>query len=269
MVLVSSSASADGPSNPAFLGVGMNDMGGARGAGPCVINSIETGSGAEAARLRPGDVFATLDGRAIPNCDTLVSLIQTKSPGTFVNLAMRRNESPISIRAELLSRDEVLRRRLVGQPVPSTSLVSVEDSKASDLSDIRQTTIVGWYQTVCASCESVIATVDRWMKNNQNRRNPLSLVVATAGNLNQPKTLSDTIAALKHVQRKLDVPVLVAEPKTYEQFTTKDADRVHFMVIDCRGVVQYVAPVAPNGADTEAVLDELFAATEQTARRIR
>jgi hypothetical protein len=48
----------------------------------------------------------------------------------------------------------------------------------------------------------------------------------------------------------------------------KDIDRVHFMVLDCRGEVAYVAPIVPNTDDTSAVLDELYAAAEQTARRM-
>ena len=61
----------------------------------------------------------------------------------------------------------------------------------------------------------------------------------------------------------LDVPLALADPTLYEEFTIPDTERIHFMVIDCRGVVQYVAPIAPNADDTDAVLDELFAAAEQ------
>jgi hypothetical protein len=49
----------------------------------------------------------------------------------------------------------------------------------------------------------------------------------------------------------------------------KDIDRVHFMVIDGHGTVQYVAPIAPSSDDTRAALDELYAAAEQTARTTR
>src|SRR5258705_4978218 len=178
MLFVATTAVADKASNPAFLGVGMNDAGGARGAGPCVINRVENGSGAEAARLRPGDVFAALDGLAVPNCDALVSLIQTKPPGSFVSLAMRRNEGALNVRAELLTRDEVLRRRLVGQPAPSTALIAVEDRKEIDLSLVKQTTIVGWYPTSCAGCEAGLQTVARWTREKQSRRAPMTLVAA-------------------------------------------------------------------------------------------
>ena len=39
------------------------------------------------------------------------------------------------------------------------------------------------------------------------------------------------------------------------------------MVIDCRGIVQYAVPVVPSSDDADAVLDELYAAAEQAARK--
>ena len=35
------------------------------------------------------------------------------------------------------------------------------------------------------------------------------------------------------------------------------------MVIDCRGVVRFVAPIAPDADDLDAALDEVLAAAEQ------
>ena len=46
-----------------------------------------------------------------------------------------------------------------------------------------------------------------------------------------------------------------------------DRERLGVIVIDGRGTVQYVGPIAPNSDDTDAVLDELFAAADQAARR--
>jgi len=77
----------------------------------------------------------------------------------------------------------------------------------------------------------------------------------------------DPDQASTHKAMGLDVPLAIAEPALYEEFTIPDKERINFMVVDCRGVVQYVAPIAPNGDDTDAVLDELFAAAEQASRR--
>ncbi len=65
----------------------------------------------------------------------------------------------------------------------------------------------------------------------------------------------------------LDVPLALADRAVFEELTVPDSERISFLVIDCRGVVQYVAPIAPNGDDTDAAIDELFAAAEQASRR--
>jgi hypothetical protein len=46
--------------------------------------------------------------------------------------------------------------------------------------------------------------------------------------------------------RSFDVPIALADPALYEEFTIPDVERVHFTIVDCRGVVQYVAPIATN-----------------------
>lgn len=254
-------------SNPAFLGVGMEDAGGVRGAGPCMITSIERGSGAEASSLQPGDIFERLDGAAIPNCDALVSQITAKTPGTTIELDVRRHAQPLKVKAELLTRDEILRRRLVGQPLPEADLLRVEDRSTVDLSSVKRTTIVGWFPRGCAGCDVVLGQVARWSRDRRDRRAPITVVAATA-DLSGRRSPRDNLEELKLAQRSLDVPLLAADYDTYTRFAMKDIDRVHFMVIDCRGVVQYVAPIVPNTDDTRAVLDELYAAAEQTARRI-
>jgi len=48
-----------------------------------------------------------------------------------------------------------------------------------------------------------------------------------------------------------------------------DRERLGVIVIDTHGDVQYVGPVAPNSDDTDAVLDEVFAAADQASRRAK
>lgn len=259
---VASPARADKASNPAFLGVGMEDAG-----GPCVITSVERGSGAEVAALQPGDVFDKLDGTAVPNCNALVAAITARAPGALIKLDMRRASLPLKVKAELLTRDEILRRRLVGQTLPPTELVRVDDRSLVDLSAVKRTTIVGWYSTSCQSCDALLAAVAR-RGQQADKRAPVAVLAATAGDLRERRSLFDGLDQLKLAARTLDAPLLAADYDTYTKFAMKDVDRVHFMVIDCRGTVQYVAPIVPNTNDTDAVLDELFAAAEQTARRM-
>ena len=265
-VCTAAPASANKASNPAFLGIGMEDLGGMRGAGPCTITSIEPGSGAEAAALQAGDILERIDGTPISNCDTLVLQITSRTPGTIIRLDVRRREQPLKLKAELLTRDEILRRRLVGQPLPPTDLLRVDDRASVDLSAVKRTTIVSWYPMSCGGCDAVISAVGRWSRDRKDRRAPVDVLAATA-DLGFRRSATDRIEQLRLAQRALEVPLLATDYDTYGQFAMKDVDRVSFMVIDGRGVVQYVAPIVPNTDDTSAVLDELYAAAEQAARR--
>lgn len=268
-MLVASTAAAKS-SNPAFLGVQMDDIGGARGAGPCRISGVTKDSAAEAAGLRPDDVFVAMDGKSIANCDMLVSAIQAKTPGDVIKLVVNRSGAArVTIQATLLSRDEILRRRFGGLPVPTTKLVRVDDRAEVDLSALRrQTTIVGWYPTNCDGCDRIFGAVAKWSREErQGQKTPIKVAAATAGDLRMRRSVEDNLAMLEHEGHKLDVPLLVADAETYEQFAIGDGDRVQFMVIDCRGIVQYAAPVVPGSEDAEAVLDELFAAAEQAAHK--
>ncbi|MBA3541948.1 MAG: hypothetical protein H0T79_20195, partial [Deltaproteobacteria bacterium] len=66
---------------------------------------------------------------------------------------------------------------------------------------------------------------------------------------------------------RLEIPLAVAEDPGLARASSWampmifDVDRIMFMVLDARGVVSYVASVAPGGDDLEAALDELFVAT--------
>jgi hypothetical protein len=267
VLCAATSASANKASNPAFLGVGMMDTGGSRGAGPCTITSIEEGSGAAAAALQPGDIFERLDAAAIPNCDALVSQITSKAPGTLIRLDIRRRAQSLKVKAELLTRDEILRRRLVGQPMPAAELVRVDDKASVDLGAVKRTTIVGWFPTSCGGCTALLGAVARWNRERTDQRASVAVVAATS-DPNMHRAVLENLEQLRLVQRSLEVPLLAADSDTYARFSMKDGDRVHFMVIDCRGIVQYVAPIVPDTDDTGAVLDELYAAAEQTARRM-
>ena len=263
-VLLVSTTVAAKPSNPAFLGVGMHDAGGTRGAGPCVIDTITKDSGAHVAGLRTSDVFVALDGASVPDCNALITLIQAREAGDIVKLDVRRSGVATSIKAQLLSRAEVLRQRFVGQPVPLTTLTRVDDQTKNDLTSRGKTTIIGWFdQKNCVGCETVFGSVVQWSRKLKS--NSIAVLGATAGDIDN----QDTVALLKQYQRGLDVPLLIADPDTFSNFTITDSDRIHFMVIDCRGVVQYAAPLAPDSDDKAAALDELYAAAEQASRRMK
>jgi membrane-associated protease RseP (regulator of RpoE activity) len=271
VLVLSSTVAFAKTSNPAFLGVQMNDLGrAASGAsiGPCMISEITRDSSAEAAGLQRNDVFVSLDGASVASCDDLVAKIQTRVPGDTIKLVVTRDGRDIKIDARLMSRDEVLRKRFGGLPVPRTSLVRVDDRAEVDLSVLRrQTTIVGWYPTSCTGCDLIFAEVAKWTREQKSL--PSKVAAATAGDLRMVRPMKETLEYLKTEAHRLDVPLLASDPETYKEFTISDNDRVQFMVIDCRGIVQYAAPIVPGSEDNEAVLDELYAAAEQAARRMK
>jgi membrane-associated protease RseP (regulator of RpoE activity) len=249
-------------SNPAFLGVGMQDR---TPNGPCVIETVTKDSGAHAAGLRSRDEFVAIDGAPVTNCNALITAIQAHEPGDTIKIDVTRAASPTTITAKLHSRADVMRQRVVGQPVPLTTLTRVDDQTTASLGSKGKTTIVGWFdQRSCVGCETVFGALEQWARSKSTKTNQITVVGATAGSPN--KSVGENVEDLKPYQRKLDVPLLVADFETFTDLAITDADRIHFMVIDCRGIVQYAAPLLPDADDKTAVLDELHAAVEQAAR---
>jgi hypothetical protein len=265
-VLATAGVAQAKPSNPAFLGIGMHDIGGQSQAttglvGPCIIDTVTRGSGAKVAGLRQSDVIISFDGTRVANCDAVLHVVQGHESGDRVKIEILRANRPMTVTADLWSRDEIMRRRLVGQPIVATDLFGVDDQRSVDLSDLRgKTAIVGWYDVRhCDGCNQVFGKLAAWTRAQGVKTGvqPMSLAV-TQGAQEQAKQLTPI---------GLDVPLALADQQIYEELTVPDGERINFMVIDCRGVVAYVAPIAPNGDDTDAAIDELFAAAEQASRR--
>jgi membrane-associated protease RseP (regulator of RpoE activity) len=245
----------------------MDDIGGPRGTGPCMVSGVTKDSAAESAGLRARDIFISMDGKPVPSCDALVAQIQAKVPGDIVKVIVDRSGQQVTVNATLMSRDEVLRKRFGGLPVPTTKLTRVEDKQQVDISATkRQTTIIGWFTTNCVGCDQIFTTVAKWSREDR-KGVPIKVAAATAGDLRMKRPIAENIELLKSQSKTMDVPLLVTDAETYEHFAIGDGDRIQFMVIDCRGIVQYAAPVVPSSEDAEAVLDELYAAAEQAARK--
>ena len=270
IVLATATGAAARPSNPAFLGIGMRDLGGVPvggppglGAiGPCQVESVTRGSGAKAAGLQPGDLLLTIDGAPVPSCDAVLRVVQAHEPGDLVPIDVNRYGRMLRLSAQLVSRDEILRRRLVGQPLGATALWAVEEGRAVDLGAARgRTTIVGLFDIArCDGCASVFTAVAGWTRGQAARGTALPMVGLAV-------TPGEPDLAPTRALPTLDVPLALAAPARFEELTIPDSERIHFLVVDCRGVVQHVAPIAPGADDTQAVLDELFAAAEQASRR--
>lgn len=266
VVTVATAPASAKSSNPAFLGVGMDDVLTSAG-NVCMIKSVTKGSGADAAGLRPGDSFVTIEGAPVANCTALVQQIQSRESCETVKIEVRRSTTTTTATAQLCSRADVMRQRIVGQQLPAAKFVNVDNAQSTDdLAARGKTTIVGWYDDRnCSGCEQVFSSIDRWARRKSSKKSPINVVATTRGR--PDKSLADNLVDLQRVQRSLDLPLFIADPDTFSDLAITDIDRIHFMVIDCHGIVQYAAPLAPEAEDQTAVLDELYAAAEQAARR--
>lgn len=265
----SSAAASDQLSNPAFLGIGMNDIPSQGLPATCQVTNVTRGSGAKAAGMVSGDVIRAIGGKAVPDCNAVLAAVQARAPGDVVEVIVQRRFETLTLKATLMSRDEILRRRLVGAPVVSTELFAVDEDTTFDLSANRgKTTIVGWFDPKCVRCDTVFTKLSDWTKKQADKPGapPLPLAVTRPADPNLRAKEVARSSTFKSTATKIDVPLALAEAPVYDEFTLPDVERVHFTVVDCRGVVQYVAPVAADGADTDAAMDELFAAAEQASR---
>jgi len=269
LAVASTATASDQLSNPAFLGIGMNDIPAPGIPSTCQVSNVTRGSGAKAAGMASGDVIRSIGGKPVLDCNAVLATVQAYAPGDVVDVEVMRRGEMMKLRATLMSRDEILRRRLVGSPVVTTELFGVDEDITFDLSANRgKTTVVGWFDPKCVRCDSVFAKLSDWSKKQVDKPGapPMALAVTRPGDPNlRAKDVAKT-ATFKSTANKLGIPLALADAPVYEEFTLPDVERVHFTVVDCRGVVQYVAPVAADGADTDAAMDELFAAAEQASR---
>ncbi|MEU9886043.1 trypsin-like peptidase domain-containing protein [Sphaerisporangium sp. NPDC051011] len=88
-----------GKATHAFLGVNLADAtGDAQGA---VIGSVQSGSPAEQAGLKAGDLITKLDGKPVAGAETVVGAVRGYRPGTKVTLTYVRNGSTSTVTVTL------------------------------------------------------------------------------------------------------------------------------------------------------------------------
>jgi thiol-disulfide isomerase/thioredoxin len=263
---ISTAVAAPRSSNPAFLGIQMQDAG---GRGPCMIESATHESPAEAAGLRGGDLVITVDKKPIANCSVLLDEITAHAPGESVEIKVQRLSTSVTVRVQLTTRDALL-QKVIGKPMVETNFIGVEDGTIYDLSALHgRMAIVGLYNPACVDCASLFPKFAEWAREKARKGGTPALVLAVAA--------GEPLRDLKVLQKSLDVPLAVGEFVTSmhdpdrspfsRELVIFDRDRLGVIVIDGRGIVQYIGPIAPNSDDTEAVLDELFAAADQASRR--
>lgn len=264
-------ANAAPSSNPAFLGIKMEDH-----PGGCKVTGVTTGSAAQDAGLREWDLILAIDGTRTANCTTLKNLIVANAPGHVIRLDVRRSTEQIVLQAPLSTRAEVLHRRLVGHDMVSTEVVDADNKRGFDLADSRgKTIVIGWFMIErCAGCSNVFDRVNDGIADRLKDAESAPLVLAVSPEPQLANSLAQlqqgrrlTVAPPASVRKAYSftttVPLALASDDTFVELAIDDPERIHFMVIDCRGVVRFVAPIAPGSDDIEAAIDEVLAAAEQ------
>ena len=245
------------PSNPAFLGVGFR-MG---PAGACVVETVNAGSGAAEARVHVSDLIVAVDGIAITRCDTqLQALILARQPGDVLRLDIKRGAERVVANAMLSTRAEVLHRRWVDHPLDTVEARDLDDGRAFDLGEPDgRTTVLGWFDLRgCSDCAQTLRRISSALDAQRPNVRMLALTKGT------PEDLASYRKGLT-----VGGPVGVVPDDYFDSAVLSEHERVQFMVVDCRGVVRFVAPISADADDVDAAIDELVAAVKQAehARR--
>jgi len=247
-------AAAGTQSNPAFLGIVMSSI-------PCpptsscpgvVVANITPGTPAARAGFFVNDIILRIDGAAVQNPNEAIQLITAKHPGDTIDVEVRRHGVIEHILTRLTTRAEVLFDRYGGHSVDWGEQVAVDGSVFNLSEGTGHATIVGFVTKDCDTCTRVFARIDRW-----TRKHPGAAALAiVAGD-------TDAVRAMK---KTIDVPVVESTMTIRDSGLLFEPERAQFMVIDGRGEVQFVSPIALHGDDVDAAVDEVLAAAEQADR---
>jgi len=254
LVVLTSVAYAGSPSNPAFLGIMMED---AKGTGGCLVIEVTAASAAEAAGLHRNDVLLALDGVNTGSCRQLTSEIIAHAPGDVVKLDVRRGGDRIVAHATLTTRAEILHRRLVGRALDATDAVDVDDKSEFDLSELRgEITVLAWVDIHrCGDCIALVRRLADVVQAPRKNGDVARMRAVTWGSVADIASYSSSV--------NLGVPLAVVDQKAFENAATGDPDRMSVIVLDRRGHVCFVTVLAPGDDSLDAAIDEVLAATEQ------
>ena len=264
VLVASTTASAAPASNPAFVGIRMNDA----GIG-CQVADLVAGGPAKEAGVRPFDVIIAIDGAPLASqpatigpCNVLISQITSHAPGDTIKLDIRRGFDPVAIKVTLSTRAEVLHRRLVGHSLGSSALSDADDPRRTyDLAS-GHVTVLGWFRgEACSGCSLLFDKVHDQLRERLHGED-LPDVLAVS-----PEDKPQQGSAPAKRSFTASVPLALAPADALLDGELLEADRVLFIIVDCQGVVRFVAPIAPDSDDADAALDEVLAAAEQLSRR--
>jgi peroxiredoxin len=273
LVLVASTAVSAAPaSNPAFAGVGLQDM-------PmmgCLVYNLINGAPAKEAGVHMNDLILSVDGvplvgaTQVPPCTVFQQLVTSHVAGDTIKLDLRRGMDSLQIKVTLSSRAEVLHRRYAGKALGTASLPDADDPRRTyELSELTgHVTVIGFFHAdACIGCATVFDRLRDELRDRLHDDAPdvLAVTIQPRSQLQQPQQHTTS-------PRKLfasSVALAVAPADSTVDGELLEADRVVFMIVDGRGIVRFVSPIAPGADDCDAALDEVLAAAEQLARPLR
>jgi len=253
-VLASASAFAGPPSNPAFLGIEMEDARLRSSMDGCRVVAVTASSPAEAANIRFDDIIQGLDGVSTASCKQLSAEIVAHAPGDVVKLDISRHGEHVTLRPTLSTRAELLHHRLVGHKLDTVDATNVDDRTELDLAETHgEPTILAWFEAKqCSDCPAFIRRLGDSVSDPHRGSNARVLAVAPG-----------TVDQLAGFHLNVGAPLIAVDPRAFETLTTKESDRVFVMVLDRRGHVCFVTPIAPDDDSVDAAIDEVLAASEQ------
>jgi putative serine protease PepD len=100
---------ANGTAAHAFLGVSLSDGTGTAGGTTrqgAVVQSVSSGTPAEAAGLRTGDVIVGIDDRAVAGAESLTGFVRQYAAGDEVTLAVIRDGKALAVTATLAAKSD-------------------------------------------------------------------------------------------------------------------------------------------------------------------
>lgn len=265
VLFVSARANAAGPaSNPSFLGIEMDDAGNG-----CVVRTVTNCSPAQDAGLTFGDFIVAMDGKPLVDlrtpaaarlspCNSLREQILQHAPGDVVTYEVQRGSSSKTLKATLSTRADVQHRCFVGQQMPSIEVEDIDNhTREANLRELRgKTTVVAWFRVDhCVGCGAVFDRIaDGISKRVHGEIEPQVVGVTPVKDGSEPPKRGGFVPS---------VPVWLAEERDFREVTLTETERMQIMVVDCHGVIQFVAPIAPGSEDVDAAIDEVLAAVEQ------
>ena len=252
-------ARAQQSSNPPFLGISMNASQ-PRGLDGCIVDTVTRGSPAEQGGLLAGDIITDMGGVRTPSCDVLVEQIHRHVAGESVELDVMREAERAVLHIALSTRAEVLARRFVGHAMEPVRVTDVDDARHDfDLSEGGRVTVVGFFiADNCSGCARVFERIAAGLEQRGRDFDVAPLLLGVT--LRAPDERAETLRK----EFTSGVALAATDKGTLDDLAFEDADRfIYFMVIDARGVVRFVTPVAPDADDLEAAIDEVLAAAEQ------